>query len=48
MIIGQKRKMKLKFNKVLNYILPIENLELIKMINQSNKNYENLKIDEIY
>ena len=33
--------------KVLNYILPIENLELIKMINQSNKNYENLKIDEI-
>ena len=33
--------------KILNYILPIENLELIKMINQSNKNYENLKIDEI-
>ena len=33
--------------KVLNYILPIENLELIKLINQSNKNYENLKIDEI-
>ena len=32
---------------VLNYILPIENLELIKLINQSNKNYENLKIDEI-
>ena len=33
--------------KVLNYILPIENLELIKLINQSNKNYEDLKINEI-
>ena len=33
--------------KVLNYILPIENLELIKLINQSNKNYESLKINEI-
>ena len=33
--------------KILNYILPIENLELIKLINQSNKNYENLKINEI-
>ena len=33
--------------KGLNYILPIENLEIIKLINQSNKNYENLKINEI-